>query len=166
MAYLNKVFLIGNLVQDPEMRYTPNGTAVCSIRLAVNRRYQTKQGEDREETCFVEVVTFARQAELCESYLQKGAPAYVEGRLQLDQWEDKNTGAKRSRLKVNAQNVQFLGAPGRRGSFAGDDNDEQSSKPGDNSSDYQQNESQKADQPEASGANEDAEGDVNDKIPF
>lgn len=161
MAYLNKVLLIGNLVQDPEIRYTNNGTAVCSMRLAINRRYQTKQGEDREETCFVEVVSFARQAELCESYLQKGAPVYVEGRLQLDQWEDKNTGGKRSRLKVNAQNIQFLGGPGRRGEF-GDEEDGQGTT-------AKTEEKSSADSGFSESGNtrdEGAESDVNDKIPF
>ena len=120
MAYLNKVMIIGNLVRDPELRYTTNGTAVCSMRMAVNRRFRTREGEDREESCFVDVSAFGRQAELCDSYLQKGAPAYVEGRLQLDQWEDKNTGRNRSKLEVNARQVQFLGAPGNRGSFQGE----------------------------------------------
>lgn len=117
MASLNKVLLMGNLTRDPELKYTQGGTAICKLGLAVNRRYQTSQGEDREETCFVDIDVFGRQAELCDRYLRKGAPAFVEGRLRLDQWEDRNTGQNRSKLKINAQRVQFLGAPSQGATF-------------------------------------------------
>jgi len=108
MANLNKVFLIGNLTRDPELRYTPSGTAVASFGLATTRRYRRQDGEQQEETCFVEVVVWARQAEVVSEYLSKGSPLFVEGRLQLDRWETPE-GEKRSRLKVVADNFQFLG---------------------------------------------------------
>jgi len=117
MASLNKVLLMGNLTHDPELKYTQGGTAICNLSLAINRRYQTRQGEDREETCFVDIDVFGRQAELCDRYLRKGAPAFVEGRLRLDQWEDRQTGQNRSKLKVTAQRVQFLGSPGQGSTF-------------------------------------------------
>jgi single-strand DNA-binding protein len=111
MSSLNKVFLMGNLTRDPDVRYTPSGTAVCAIGLAVNRRFTTQGGEDREEVCFVDIEVFGRQAETCGEYLRKGAPILLEGRLRLDQWDDRQTGQRRSRLKVVGERVQFLGAP-------------------------------------------------------
>lgn len=117
MASLNKVFLLGNLTRDPELRYTTGGSAVCSFGLAVNRRYTTARGEDREEVCFVDIETWGKQAESCNSYLRKGSPALIEGRLRLDQWDDRETGQKRSRHRVSAERVQFIGAP--RGEFGG-----------------------------------------------
>ena len=108
MAALNKVFLIGNLTADPELRYTPSGTAVADLRLAVNREYNTKDGERRSEVAYIDVVVWARQAENCSQYLSKGRPVMVEGRLQLDTWENQQ-GEKRSKLRVVAENVQFLG---------------------------------------------------------
>lgn len=108
MASLNKVFLMGNLTRDPEVRYTPKGTAVADISMAINMVYRTQDGSDREEVVYVDVVTWGRQAETCGQYLSKGSPVFVEGRLQLDQWEDKD-GQKRSRLRVRAERVQFLG---------------------------------------------------------
>jgi len=113
MASLNKVFLLGNLTRNPELRYTPGGAAVCNFGIAVNRRFSTAQGEDREETCFVEIEVWGRQAQLCQQYLTKGAPALVEGRLRYDSWEDRETGRRRSRLLVRADRVQFLSAPAR-----------------------------------------------------
>jgi len=113
MASLNKVFLLGNLTRNPELRYTPGGAAVCNFGIAVNRRFSTAQGEDREETCFVEIEVWGRQAQLCQQYLTKGAPALVEGRLRYDSWEDRETGRRRSRLLVRADRVQFLRAPAR-----------------------------------------------------
>lgn len=112
MASYNKVLLMGNLTRDPETRQLPSGTAVCSFSLAVNRRYRTAQGEDREETCFIDIETWGRQAETCGRYLKKGAPALVEGRLKQDRWQDRDTGASRSRILVHAMRVQFLGTPG------------------------------------------------------
>ena len=117
MANLNKVFLMGNLTRDPDLRYTPSGTAVCQFGLAMNRRYQGRNGEDVTEVCFVDIEVFAKQAESCKNYLQKGAPALVEGHLKLDQWEDRNTHEKKSRLKVVAERVQFIGSPSRGGTF-------------------------------------------------
>ncbi len=108
MASLNRVFLMGNLTRDPEVRYTPKGTAVADISMAINMTYRTQDGSDREEVVYVDVVTWGRQAETCGQYLSKGSPVFVEGRLQLDQWEDKD-GQKRSRLRVRAERVQFLG---------------------------------------------------------
>jgi single-strand DNA-binding protein len=110
MPSLNKVMLMGNITRDPEVRYTPKGTAVTDISLAVNRTYTLDDGERREETTFVDVTYWGRQAEVIGEYMKKGRPIYIEGRLQLDQWEDKNTGQQRSRLKVVGDNFQFLGS--------------------------------------------------------
>ena len=110
MASLNKVMLIGNLTRDPEVRYTPKGTAVTDIGLAVNRVYSTDDGDKREETTFVDITLWGRQAEIAGQYMKKGRPIYVEGRLQLDTWDDKQSGQKRSKLKVVGDNFQFLGS--------------------------------------------------------
>jgi len=115
MPSYNKVLLMGNLTRDPETRYTTGGSAVCTMGLACSRRYLTAQGEEREETCFVDV--WGKQGESCQSYLHKGSPAFVEGRLRYDSWEDKATGQKRSRLRVQAERVQFLSAPARDRQF-------------------------------------------------
>lgn len=109
MPNLNKVMLMGNITRDPEVRYTPKGTAVTDISLAINRTYSLDDGERREETTYVDVTYWGRQAEVIGEYMKKGRPIYVEGRLQLDQWEDKTTGQNRSRLKVVGDNFQFLG---------------------------------------------------------
>ena len=109
MAYLNKVFLIGNLTRDPELRVTPKGTAICSFGLAVNRQFRDESGTARDETTFVDIEAWGKQGELVSKYLTKGSPCMVEGRLRLDSWEDKNTQQKRSKLKVVLENVQFLG---------------------------------------------------------
>src|ERR1700726_2348088 len=112
MANLNRVLLIGNLTRDPEVRYTPKGTAVAEIGLAVNRIYSGEDGEKKEETTFVDSPLWARQAEAAGQYLKKGRPVFIEGRLQLDSWDDKQTGQKRSRLRVVAENLQLLGGRG------------------------------------------------------
>lgn len=117
MASLNKVFLIGNLTRDPELRVTPKGTAICQFGLAVNRQFKDDSGATRDETTFVDIEAWGKQGELVSKYLGKGSQCMVEGRLKLDQWEDKQSGQKRSRLKVVLDNVQFLGAP--RGSGGG-----------------------------------------------
>jgi single-strand DNA-binding protein len=110
MPNLNCVFLMGNLTRDPEVRYTPSGTAVAQFGLATNRRWKDRQsGEMREEATFVDVEMWGRQAELVGQYLSKGRPVFVEGRLRLDQWDDRNTGQKRSRLKVVGRRFEFLG---------------------------------------------------------
>jgi len=111
MASLNKVFLIGNLTRDPELRVTPKGTAICQFGLAVNRQFKDDSGATRDETTFVDIEAWGKQGELVSKYLGKGSQCMVEGRLKLDQWEDKTSGQKRSRLKVVLDNVQFLGAP-------------------------------------------------------
>ena len=110
MANLNKVFLIGNLTKDPELRYTPSGTAVVNLRLATNRRFKDRNGELKEEACFLTVVVWSKQAETCNQYLRKGRPVFIEGRLQSRSWED-NSGQRRNVLEVRAERVQFLGAP-------------------------------------------------------
>jgi len=108
MASLNKVFLIGNLTRPPELRYTPTGTAVSDLRLAVNRNYTTQGGDKREETCFLTVVVWGKQAEACSEYLDKGSPVMIEGRLQTRDWETKD-GQKRTVVEVVAERVQFMG---------------------------------------------------------
>ncbi|MCM8795130.1 MAG: single-stranded DNA-binding protein [Candidatus Omnitrophica bacterium] len=110
MANFNKVLLIGNLTRDPELRYTPQGTAVVNLRLAVNSRFRTKSQELKEDTCFVTVVVWDKQAESCNQYLHKGSSIFVEGRLQSRSFED-NTGQKRNVIEVRADRVQFLGLP-------------------------------------------------------
>jgi single-strand DNA-binding protein len=108
MASLNRVLLIGNLTRAPELRYTPSGMAVSDLRLAVNRGYTTQGGEKREETSFLTVVVWGKQAETCNEYLDKGSPILVEGRLQTRDWETKD-GQKRNVVEVVADRVQFLG---------------------------------------------------------
>ena len=110
MASFNKVMLLGNLTRDPEVKYTPKGSAVADIGLAVNRTYTTDGGEKREETTFVDVTMWGRQAEIAGEYLKKGRPLFVEGRLQLDTWDDKQTGQKRSKMRVVCENFQMLGS--------------------------------------------------------
>ena len=110
MANLNRVLLIGNLTRDPEIRYTPKGTAVAEVSLAINRFTQSDNGEKKEEVTFVDVTLWARLAEISGEYLKKGKPVFIEGRLQLDTWDDKQTGQKRSRLRVIAESMQLLGA--------------------------------------------------------
>ncbi len=117
MANLNKVMLIGNLTRDPELRYTPKGTAVADIALAINRVWNNDQGQKQEETTFVDVTLWGRQAELAQQYLSKGRGAYIEGRLQMDTWDDKETGKKRSKLKVIGETLQFM--PDGKGSGGG-----------------------------------------------
>lgn len=109
MANLNRVLLIGNLTRDPELRYTPKGTPVVELGLAVNRVYSGEDGEKKEEATFVEVTLWGRQAEVASQYLTKGRPVFIEGRLQLDTWDDKQTGQRRSRLGVIGESLQFLG---------------------------------------------------------
>jgi single-strand DNA-binding protein len=116
MAYLNKVFLIGNLTRDPELRVTPKGTAVCQFGLAVNRQYKDESGATRDETAFIDIEAWGKQGALCSKYLQKGSPAFIEGRLRFDSWEDKQSGQKRNKLKVVLDNVQFLSRGGGGGS--------------------------------------------------
>lgn len=125
MASFNKVILIGNLTRDPDLRATTNGSYICKIGLAVNRSYQTRDGERRDETTFIDIDAFGKQAEVISKYMRKGRPLMVEGRLKLDQWESE--GQKRSRLGVVLENFQFLGS--RDDSSAGENSYEQSSPP-------------------------------------
>lgn len=108
MASYNKVMLMGRLTRDPELRYTPKGSAVADIAIAVNRVYTAENGERREEVTYVDVTLWAKQAEVVGQYLKKGSPIFIEGRLQMDTWEDKATGQKRSKLKIVGENFQFL----------------------------------------------------------
>jgi len=119
MANLNKVMLIGNLTRDPDLKYTPGNQAVCEIGLAVNRKYRTKEGEDREETTFVDCEAWGKQAEVLKQYMTKGKPLFIEGRLKLDTWEDKD-GGKRSKMRVVIENFQFIGAAGGGGGGGGE----------------------------------------------
>src|SRR5258708_36190875 len=109
MSSLNRVFLIGNLTREPDSRYTPKGTPVVEINLAINRALKAEDGTKHEETTFVDVTLWNRVAETAQQYLRKGSPVFIEGRLQLDTWEDKQSGQKHSRLRVIAQNLQLLG---------------------------------------------------------
>ncbi len=122
MVSLNRVFLIGNLTRDPELRYTPAGAGVCEFAIGVNRSWTDKKsGEKRDEVAFIDIATWGRTAELCAEYLKKGRPVFVEGRLTQDRWEDAKTGQKRSRIRVTAERVQFLGGgrpPGTAGGGA------------------------------------------------
>src|SRR5947207_14321031 len=113
MANFNKVILAGNLTRDPELRYTPKGMAIAKFGLAVNRTWKTETGETKEEVTFVDVDAFGRQAETIAQYMKKGSPFLMEGRLRLDQWDDKQTGQKRSRLGVVLEGFQFLGTGNR-----------------------------------------------------
>jgi single-strand DNA-binding protein len=120
MANLNKVQIIGNVTRDPEIKYTPKGSAVTDLGIAVNRVYTPEGGEKREETTFVDVTLWGRQAEIAGEYCKKGRSIYIEGRLQLDTWEDKTSGQKRSKLRVVGENFQLLGPkPGGGGSGGG-----------------------------------------------
>jgi single-strand DNA-binding protein len=121
MASLNKVLLIGNLTRDPELRYLTGGnSAVCEFGIAINRRFMQASGQEKDETCFLEIVVWGKQAETCSRFLQKGSTVFIEGRLVYDQWTEKDTQKKRSRVRVTAERVQFLsgrrddqgGAPG------------------------------------------------------
>ena len=118
MVSINSVILGGNLTRDPEVRYTPQGTAVARLGLAINQVYRTKDGEKKEDVCFVDVEVWARQAETCNEYLKKGRAVLVEGSLKLDTWTDRESGQKRTKHKIRARRVHFLFTPGgeeRRG---------------------------------------------------
>ena len=126
MANLNKVMLIGNLTRDPELRVTPKGTAICTFSIAVNRKFKDDSGGEREEVTYVDIEAWGKSGENISRYCTKGRPLFVEGRLRLDQWEDKTTKEKRSRMKVVLENFQFLGsgradgAPGGGGGEGGE----------------------------------------------
>jgi single-strand DNA-binding protein len=120
MASFNKVILAGNLTRDPELRYTPNGKAIAKFALAVNRNWTSETGEKKEEVTFIDIDAFGRQAEVISQFMKKGRPLLVEGRLKLDQWDDKQTGQKRSRLGVVLESFTFLDSGGRGGAEGGE----------------------------------------------
>ena len=109
MSSFNKVFLMGNLTRDPQLKYLPSQTAVAEFAIACNRKFRTATGEDREEVTFVDIAAFGKTGELINQYFTKGKPIFIEGRLKFDQWEDKQGGGKRSKLTVVAENFQFIG---------------------------------------------------------
>jgi len=113
MSNYNKVLLLGRLTRDPELRYTPQGTSVSDLGLAVNREYTLSSGEKKKETLFVDVTVWKKQAELCCQYLRKGSPLFIEGRLTMDSWEGQD-GQKRTKIRVVADNFQFIGGGGGR----------------------------------------------------
>ena len=115
MPNYNKVILMGNLTRDPEVKYTSGGTAIAKLGMAINRSWTNKEGQKQEETTFVDVDAFGRQAEVIGQYLKKGRPVMIEGRLKLDQWDDKQTGQKRSKLGVTLEGFQFLDSRGEGG---------------------------------------------------
>ena len=182
MPNLNKIQLMGNITRDPEVRYTPKGTAVTDISLAINRSFSGDDGERREETTFVDITFWGRQAEVIGEYMKKGRPIYVEGRLQLDSWEDKTTGQQRSRLKVVGENFQFLGGREDGGGGGGQSRSTQSHTAGAHTSgggggsseDYQERRSeaspdrQQHSAPPQSGGGQRASGPIegDDDIPF
>src|SRR5437660_410430 len=112
MADLNKVMLIGRLSRDPQLRYLPSQSAVCDFGFAVGRKFKTASGEQKEETCFLDCTVFGKGAEVFNQYMAKGKQCFLEGRLRLDQWDDKTTGQKRSKVTVVVEDFQFLGSPG------------------------------------------------------
>ena len=128
MASYNRVILAGNLTRDPELRYTPKGTAVADLSLAVNRSWKDEAGQAQEEVTFVDVTAFARSAEVIAQYLKKGRPILVEGRLRMEKWDDKQTGQKRSKLSVVLETFQFLDS-GNRGGAEGVSNSAPSAGP-------------------------------------
>ena len=119
MASFNKVILAGNLTRDPELRYTPKGTAVARIGLAVNRQWKSESGEQKEEVTFIDIDAWGRQAEVIAQYMKKGREILIEGRLKLDSWEDKNTKQKQYKLKVVLETFSFIGGPREGGSGGG-----------------------------------------------
>jgi single-strand DNA-binding protein len=121
MADLNKVFLMGRLTFDPELRYTPSGSAVTDLRMATSRVWTGKDGDRKEETLFIDVTVWDRQAENCCQYLRKGSGVHIEGSLKMDTWDDKTTGEKRSKVRVHADRVQFLDRRGDAGGDSGGD---------------------------------------------
>jgi len=126
MPNLNKVMLIGNVTRDPEVKYTPKGTAVAEVGLAISRTFTPEGGEKREETTFVDITFWGRQAEIVGEYAKKGKPIFVEGRLQLDSWEDKTSGQKRNKLRIVGEGLQLLGS---RPGGGGGGSDEESGPP-------------------------------------
>ena len=162
MASVNKVMLLGNLTRDPEIRYTPKGTAVTDLGMAINRIRTGDNGERIEEVTYVDVTLWGRSAELAGQYLSKGRSVFIEGRLQLDQWDDKATGQKRSRLRVVGENMQFIGGQGQGGGGNAQGGNQQQSKP----AQQQQQPSGEAAPPQSGGAAASSFDDDADDIPF
>ena len=163
MASVNKVMLLGNLTRDPEIRYTPKGTAVTDLGMAINRIRTGDNGERIEEVTYVDVTLWGRSAELAGQYLSKGRSVFIEGRLQLDQWDDKATGQKRSRLRVVGENMQFIGGQGQGGGGGNaQGGNQQQSKP----AQQQQQPSGEAAPPQSGGAAASSFDDDADDIPF
>lgn len=148
MASFNKVIITGNLTRDPELRVTPKGTSICQFGIAINRTFKDESGATRDDTTFVDIEAWGKTGELIAKYLEKGSQALIEGRLKLDQWEDKQSGQKRSKLKVVAEGVQFLGSP--RGGEQG-----QQSDPGGHSEPKQSDRAHPEKTASAAGADED-----------
>ena len=121
MASLNKVMLIGNVTRDPEVKFTPKGSAVADVGLAINRSYTNQAGEKVEEVTYVDVELWGRLAEIAGEYAKKGRPIFIEGRLRIDSWEDKQSGQKRNRLKVVGEGLQLLGSRSGGGSVGADE---------------------------------------------
>jgi single-strand DNA-binding protein len=119
MPSLNQVFLMGNVTRDPQLRQLPSQTVVAEFGLACNRKYRTADGEEREDVCFVDCTAFGKQAEVISQYCQKGKPIFVQGRLRYDSWDDKQSGAKRSKLTVVVEQFQFVGGRDGQGSYPG-----------------------------------------------
>ena len=109
MASFNKVILMGNLTRDPELRYTPSGTAIAAFGIATNRLWKDQDGNQKEEVTYIDISAFGKQAEVIGQYFQKGKGIHIEGRLKFDQWDDKNTGQKRSKLSVVLDRFEFIG---------------------------------------------------------
>ena len=163
MASVNKVMLLGNLTRDPEIRYTPKGTAVTDLGMAINRIRTGDNGERIEEVTYVDVTLWGRSAELAGQYLSKGRSVFIEGRLQLDQWDDKATGQKRSRLRVVGENMQFIGGQGQGGGGGNaQGGNQQHSKP----AQQQQQPSGDSAPPQSGGAAASSFDDDADDIPF
>lgn len=163
MASVNKVMLLGNLTRDPEIRYTPKGTAVTDLGMAINRIRTGDNGERIEEVTYVDVTLWGRSAELAGQYLSKGRSVFIEGRLQLDQWDDKATGQKRSRLRVVGENMQFIGGQGQGGGGGNaQGGNQQQSKP----AQQQQQTSGDSALPQSGGAAASSFDDDADDIPF
>ena len=153
MSYLNKIMLLGRLTRDVDFRGTQTGNSVCTLGLAVSRKFN-QNGQEKEEVCFVDVKVWGKQAENCRNYLSKGSQVLIEGRLTLDQWEDRNSGEKRQKHTVTAENVQFIGS--RR-----DDNSNQGG--------YQQQQSRTVDSQYAPPEMPQGDGygdDIDDCVPF
>lgn len=163
MASVNKVMLLGNLTRDPEIRYTPKGTAVTDLGMAINRIRTGDNGERIEEVTYVDVTLWGRSAELAGQYLSKGRSVFIEGRLQLDQWDDKATGQKRSRLRVVGENMQFIGGQGQGGGGGNaQGGNQQQSKP----AQQQQQPSGDSAPPQSGGSAASSFDDDADDIPF